>query len=140
MSQIRQFGTEMSRPIERPGARGVQVTAIELPAQIAALMSQAELDERFGGVPIILDQPVGVCALFFDAQAELDEHAAEYPILFLVIGGAGYVRGGGPAAPAESVRAGNAVLWPASMLHSAWTADEPMQAITIEFPLPSYEL
>ncbi len=135
MTEIRQFGTEMSRPIQRPDVRGVQVTAIQLPARIADLMSREELAERYLGVPIILDQPVGVFALFFDAQAEIHEHDAEYPILFLVIGGSGYVRIGGPDAPPEPVQAGNAVLWPANTLHKAWTDNEAMQAITIEFPI-----
>jgi quercetin dioxygenase-like cupin family protein len=134
MVEIRQFGTEMSRPIETPGVVGVQVSAIQLPAQIASLMSRDELAERYQGVPIVLDQPVGVFALFFDAQAEIHEHDAEYPILFIVIGGSGHVRVGGPQALAEPVQAGYAVLWPANVLHKAWTDGEPMQAITIEFP------
>jgi quercetin dioxygenase-like cupin family protein len=132
MIEIRQFGTEMSRPIQRPDVRGVQVTAIQLPAQIAGLMTPEELAERYLGSPIVLDQPIGVFALFFDADAEIHEHDAEYPILFLVIGGSGYVRVGGPDAPAERVHAGNALLWPANTLHKAWTTDEPMQALTIE--------
>ncbi|MBK9941678.1 MAG: hypothetical protein U0Z44_07130 [Kouleothrix sp.] len=136
MSDIRQFGTEMSHPIQRPGTYGVQASVIQLPAEVAQLMSRAQMAERYQGVPIILDQPVAVFGLFFDAPAELDEHSAEYPILFLVIGGSGHVRVGGPDAPAERVHAGYAVLWPADTLHKAWTTDAPMQAITVEFPAP----
>ena len=134
MAEMRLFGTEMSRPIQRPGAHGVQATVIQLPSAIADLMSREELAERYQGLPIILNQPVGVFALFFDAQGAIDEHSAEYPIVFLVIGGSGFVRVGGPNAPAEAVHAGYAVLWPAGSLHKAWTDGEPMQAIAIEFP------
>lgn len=134
MSDIRQFGTEMSHPIQRPGVRGVQASVIQLPAAIAALMTEADLAERYQGLPIVLDQPVAVFGLFFDAEATLDEHAAEYPILFLVIGGSGHVRVGGPTAPDTRVHAGYAVLWPANTPHLAWTDGEPMQAIAIEFP------
>ncbi|HEX9371979.1 MAG TPA: hypothetical protein VF897_13275 [Roseiflexaceae bacterium] len=132
MAEIRQFGTEMSRPIPAPGATGVYATMIQLPAHIAGQLSQAELAERYQGVPIVLDRPVAVAALFFDAQAEIFDHDAEHPTLFLVIGGSGHVRVGGPAAPAERVHAGYAVLWPADVPHTAWTDGEPMQAITIE--------
>ena len=132
MAEIRQFGTEMSRPIPTPGVEGVQATAIQIPAQIAGLLNQAELAERYQGVPIVVDRPVGVFALFFDAHAHIHEHDAEHDILFVVIGGSGYVRVGGPAAAAERVHAGYAVLWPAGVLHVAWTDGEPMQALTIE--------
>ncbi|HNP72301.1 MAG TPA: hypothetical protein PLO33_12280 [Kouleothrix sp.] len=137
MSDIRQFGTEMSHPIQRPGARGVQASVILLPTAIAALMTEADMAERYQGLPVILDQPVAVFGLFFDADATLDEHAAEYPILFMVIGGSGYVRVGGASAPAERVHAGYAVLWPADTPHLAWTDGEPMQAIALEFPAAS---
>ncbi|MBK9713286.1 MAG: cupin domain-containing protein [Kouleothrix sp.] len=132
MAEIRQFGTEMSRPIPAEGVVGVQATVIQLPAQVAGLLSREELAERYQGLPIILDEPVGVFGLFFDAHAHIQEHAAEHPILFLVIGGSGYVRVGGADAPAERVHAGYAVLWPAGELHNAWTEGEPMQAITVE--------
>jgi mannose-6-phosphate isomerase-like protein (cupin superfamily) len=132
MAEIRQFGTEMSRPIPTQGVAGVQSAVIQLPAQIAGLLSQAELAERYGGVPLVVDRPVGVVALFFDADAHIHEHDADFPILFVVIGGSGFVRVGGPNAPSEPVQAGYATLWPAGVPHVAWTEDEPMQAISIE--------
>ena len=89
MAEIRQFGTEMSRPIPTPGVEGVQASAIQIPAQIAGLLGQAELAERYQGVPIVVDRPVGVFALFFDAHARIHEHDAEHDILFVVIGGSG---------------------------------------------------
>jgi quercetin dioxygenase-like cupin family protein len=132
MAEIRQFGTEISRPIPTPGVEGVQAAVILLPAQIAGLLSQPELAERYQGVPLVVDRPVSVAALFFDARAHIHEHDAEHPILFVIIGGSGYVRVGGPDAPAEPVQAGYAVLWPAGVLHKAWTEGEPMQALAIE--------
>jgi hypothetical protein len=135
MTEIRQFGTEMSQPIPTSGVKGVQSTPIQIPAQIAGLLSRDELATRYQGVPIVVDRPVGVFALFFDADAHIHEHDAEHPILFVVIGGSGYIRVGGPDAPAEQVQAGYAALWPAGVLHIAWTEDEPMQALTIEMML-----
>jgi quercetin dioxygenase-like cupin family protein len=132
MAEIRQFGTENSRPIPTPGVVGVQSTVIQLPAQIAGLLSREELAERYQGVPLVVDRPVGVFALFFDAGAHIHEHDAEYPILFIVIGGSGFVRVGGPTAPSEPVHAGYAALWPAGVPHVAWTEGQPMQAITVE--------
>ena len=62
MAEIRQFGTEISSPIPTPGVEGVQATVIQLPAQIAGLLSQAELAERYQGLPLIVDRPVSVAA------------------------------------------------------------------------------
>jgi quercetin dioxygenase-like cupin family protein len=132
MAETRQFGTEISRPLPTPGVEGVEATVIQLPAQIAGLLSQAELAERYQGLPLVVDRPVSVAALFFDAHAHIHEHDADHPSLFIVIGGSGYVRVGGPTAPAEPVHAGYAVLWPAGVLHVAWTEEEPMQALTVE--------
>jgi quercetin dioxygenase-like cupin family protein len=102
-----------------------------------AQLPTADLDalaERLNGLPIILDRELLVTALYFEPQARMDEHSAEQPILFLVIGGRGVVRVGGPDGETRLVAAGDAVLWPAGVDHAVWTDDDALQAIVIEGP------
>ncbi|MBI1743366.1 hypothetical protein HYR54_09940 [Candidatus Acetothermia bacterium] len=80
---------------------------------------------------------MSVAILYFEAHGEIHEHDAFHPILFLVINGNGFVRVGGPQAEILKVSAGDAVLWPAKVLHKAWTNGEPMQAIAIEYLNPA---
>jgi hypothetical protein len=49
---------------------------------------------------------------------------------FLVIEGGGFVRVGDEQA---RVAAGQAVVWPPDVVHSAWTERTPMRAIVVEF-------
>lgn len=133
MAEIRPFGTENSHPLTQADVRHVQVSTIQLPTASVVGMSREALAERFQGVPLLINQPIGVFALFFDPHGQIHEHAASYPIVFIVIGGEGYVRVGGQQAQAMKVHAGYAVLWPANILHQAWTTDQSMQAITVEY-------
>lgn len=50
----------------------------------------------------------------------------------MVIEGGGFVRVGDERA---RVAAGEAVLWPPDVIHSAWTELTPMRAIVVEFAL-----
>lgn len=93
--------------------------------------------ERYHGRPLALHNEGLVAVLHFDARGEIDEHAAPDDILFLIIGGAGWVRVGGPEAAAVAVQAGDAVRWPPGVLHKAWTTDSPMQAIAVHYPVPA---
>lgn len=93
-----------------------------------------ELARRLNGLPIVLDRPLLVAALYFEPHAHMDEHSAEQPILFLVVGGGGFVRLGGPDGETRLVSAGDAVLWPAGVNHAVWTEDEALQAIVVEGP------
>jgi quercetin dioxygenase-like cupin family protein len=133
MTEIRPFGTENSRPLAQPGIVRVQAAVIQIPLQLAAQWSRAELAERYQGVPLLVDTPVSVVSLFFDQHGEIHEHDAPFPILFIVIGGEGYLRVGGPDAAALKIHAGYAALWPAGVLHKAWTTEHAMQALTIEY-------
>ena len=133
MVEIRPFGTEISRPIAHAGAERVQASVIQIPAALAEQLGREALAERFQGLPIVVDRPVAVGALLFDPHGQIHEHSAPYPILFIVIGGEGYVRVGGPQAQALKIHAGFAVLWPAGVPHQAWTTEHPMQALTIEY-------
>ena len=99
-----------------------------------------ELRQRFNGLPILLNSPLLVVAIYLEAHASMDEHSAAEPILFLIVHGKGLVRIGGPAGETQSVTAGDAVLWPARLDHKVWTEDEPLEAILIHGPAEREEL
>src|SRR6266702_3534532 len=86
------------------------------------------------GLPILLNRPMSVVAMYLEPHGAMDEHSAEVPILFLVTSGRGFVRLGGPNGETQSVSAGDAVLWPARLDHMVWTEDEPLVAIVIDGP------
>jgi len=93
-----------------------------------------ELTQRFNGLPILLNRPLLVVAMYLEPHGSMDEHAAAEPILFLIMHGKGLVRIGGPTGEARRVTAGDAVLWPARLDHKVWTEDEPLEAILIHGP------
>ncbi len=134
--QIRRFSPDLKTKVPggqagHPGLYGVPIhlDGAHLPTQ-----DLDALAERLNGLPIILDRALLVTALYFEAHAQMDEHSAEQPILFLVIGGRGVVRIGGPEGEARMVTAGDAVLFPAGVDHGVWTEGEALQAIVIEGP------
>ncbi len=133
MLQVRRFGPEVKTPLRRPGSRGLSARLIQLPADSAAGLSAEELSRRFDGPPIIVNRPNTVVALYLDEHSEIDEHGAPEPILFLVTGGRGFVRIGGPQGATLDVSAGDAVLWPPNTPHKAWSADEALQAIAFHY-------
>ena len=101
------------------------------------LARERDMDEvarRLNGAPLVVNAPLSVAALYFDPGARMDEHDADHPILFLVTGGAGYLRLGGALGETRAVTAGDAVLWPAAMLHTVWTAESPLEALAVECP------
>jgi quercetin dioxygenase-like cupin family protein len=65
------------------------------------------------GSPILLKRDMLVVTMYLEPHGSMDEHSAQVPILFLVIGGSGFVRIGGPDGETRKVFAGDAVLWPA---------------------------
>jgi quercetin dioxygenase-like cupin family protein len=92
------------------------------------------LAERVGGLPLFLDAPLQVEAMYFEPHAAIDEHSGPNDVLVLVTGGAGFVRIGGPAGEVRAVAAGDAVLWPAGVDHTVWTEGLPLQAIVVNAP------
>lgn len=160
---VRRFDGSASDPVQRPGAERVRATVLQLPGAVAKQFSREDLEARFHGAPVLLDRPTGVVALHFDTGAQIDEHAADEPILFVVVEGSGFVR----IAPAEdhdascpganaacallcghaqgsscahddclgetAVSAGDSLLWPAGLLHKAWTTTEKMVALAVHF-------
>jgi quercetin dioxygenase-like cupin family protein len=82
-----------------------QVTRLAGPHQ-----QQEGVARRFNGLPLLLEAGFQVEVMYFDPQASMEEHAADHPILFLVIQGQGHVRIGGPDGETCEVQAGDAVL------------------------------
>jgi quercetin dioxygenase-like cupin family protein len=159
---VRKFDGSASDPVPRPGTRRVRATVLQLPGAVARQLGAAELEARFHGAPLLVDRPTGVVALHFDTDAQIDEHAADEPILFVVVEGSGFVRispsegaascPGATAACAllcghgqesacahdeclgeSAVSAGDSVLWPAGLRHQAWTTDAAMVALAIHY-------
>ena len=128
--QVRRFSSDLKQKIpgNHPGLYGVMIQRHE--DQISP-EKQEELARRFNGLPLLMNAHVQVEAMYFEPHASMEEHAAEHPILFLVIHGSGSLRLGGPAGETRQLQAGDAVLWPAQCEHTVWTDDEELEAIVI---------
>jgi len=121
------FGPERKVKLSggHPGVFGVPIA---LDAGAWPESRRDTLVERLGGLPIFLHSHVQVEAMYLQPHAQIDAHSAGNDIVFLVTGGAGFVRVGEES---RAVRAGDAVLWPAGVAHTAWTEDQPLQAIVV---------
>ncbi len=104
--EIRRFGVGHRRPDGPPGTRGVRGQIIHGDAR--GLVSE----------------------LAFARQAVIEPHTNPNTTWFVIIEGGGFVQVGDERA---RVAAGEAVLWPAGLVHSAWTELSEMRAIVIEF-------
>ena len=131
--EIRRFTPDLRTEI--PGRhRGLYGVPIHLDRALVPTQNLAELAQRWNGLPLLLNRPLIVVAMYLDPYSAMDEHSAEVPILFLVTAGKGFVRIGGATGETHPVSAGDAVLWPAALDHLVWTDDEPLEAIVIEGP------
>lgn len=104
--EIRRFGAGRRRPDGPPGTRGV------------------------AGLPIHSDERGVVAELAIERGGSIPTHSNPNLTYFLVIEGGGFVRVGEETA---RVSAGDAVVWPPDIPHSAWTEVTPMRAIVVEF-------
>lgn len=133
MIQIRRFSADLKTklPGGHPGVYGVpiQMNSTWLPEE-----RRAAFAKRVGGLPILLNCPTQIEAMYFEPRASIDEHSAPNPIIFVVIGGAGFVRIGGPDGETRAIQAGDAVLWPAGLDHTVWTENTQMLAIVVNCP------
>ncbi len=131
--QVRRFSAELKSKIPggHPGLYGVP---IQLDRAQLDTQNMEQLRQRFNGLPILLNRPMLVVAMYLEPHGSMDEHPAEEPILFLVTHGRGLVRIGGLTGETQPVTAGDAVLWPARLDHKVWTEDEPLEAILIHGP------
>ena len=74
-----------------------------------------------------------VSELAFGRNGRLEPHSNPNTTWFVVIEGGGWVAVGEEV---SRVAAGEAVLWPADVLHAAWTEHSEMRAIVVEFSGP----
>ena len=131
--QVRRFSADLKTKI--PGGHpGLYAVPIHLDRAQLDTQDLDELAERFNGLPILLNRPLLVVAMYLEPHGFMEEHAAQEPILLLVIHGSGWVRIGGPTGEARHVSAGDAVLWPARLEHTIWAEEEPLEAIVIHGP------
>jgi len=131
--QIRRFSADLKTKL--PGGHpGVYAVLIQIDSAGMSPQSRDDLARRANGLPILLNRPMLVVAMYFEPHASIDEHSALVPILFLVTGGSGFVRIGGPTGETQPIQAGDAVLWPVGLDHTVWTEAEPMQAMVIDGP------
>lgn len=104
--EIRRFGPGHRRPDGPPGTRGVT------------------------GQVIHQDGRGSIAELAFAPGAVIAPHTNLNTSFFVVVSGGGFVLVGSERA---RVGHGEAVLWPAGELHSAWTEGTEMRALVIEF-------
>ena len=131
--QIRRFSADLKTKIpgRHPGVYGVP---IQFDRADLVTQDMEEISRYLNGMPILLNRPMIVVAMYFEPHALIDEHSSEVPILFLVFGGKGFVRIGGPNGEIRSISTGDAVLWPAGLDHTVWTENEELHAILIDGP------
>ena len=104
--EIRRFGVGHRRPDGPPGTKGV------------------------GAQVIHSDARGHVAELAFARHAAIEPHSNPNTTLFVVIEGGGFVQVGDERA---RVAAGEAVTWPAGVVHAASTDVSEMRAIVVEF-------
>lgn len=131
--QIRRFTSDQHQAVEREGALNVTSLPIQVPVAVLQHIPADQLAERLNGAPLLGEANMGVIALHIGPHGHIDEHAASYPITCLVIGGHGFMRIGGPNGETVEVHAGDALLWPANEPHYAWTHDDALDTIVLEF-------
>jgi quercetin dioxygenase-like cupin family protein len=131
--EVRRFSAD--RKTQIPGGhRGLYGVPIQFDSDHPSSQDREALAGRVNGLPILLDRPMVVVAMYLEPHGQMEEHSASRPILFLVTGGRGYVRVGGPSGETRQVEAGDAVLWPAGLDHMVWTEDEALEAIVVDGP------
>ena len=111
--EIRRFGPGHRRPDGPPGTQGV------------------------AGQTLHHDGRAAVTELAFGRYAMITPHTNPNATLFVVISGGGYVQVGDERA---RVNHGEAVLWPADVMHGAYTDGTEMRAIVIELGGSSVEI
>jgi quercetin dioxygenase-like cupin family protein len=104
--EIVRFGVGHRRPDGPPGTTGVRGQVIHSDAR---------------GV---------VSELAFARGGSIEPHSNPNTTWFMVIEGGGWVAVGDER---ERVSAGEAVLWPAGVVHGAWTDYSEMRAVVVEF-------
>ena len=130
--RVRRFSPDVKVKIpgDSPGVFGVLI-AMHAEGMRASHPDLDAFAAHVHGLPFALDATVQVEVMYFEPHARLHEHSAPHRILFLVIDGSGTVRLGGPHGEARNVIAGDAVMWPAGVDHTAWTDDTSLTAVVV---------
>lgn len=130
--RVKRFSPDLKVKIpgDSPGVYGMLI-AMRGEAMRASHPDLDAFAAHVHGLPFALDAPVQVEVMYFEPHARLHEHSAPHRILFLVTDGSGTVRLGGPGGETRDVTAGDAVLWPAGVDHTAWTDDTRLTAIVV---------
>jgi quercetin dioxygenase-like cupin family protein len=130
---VRRFSADLKTKI--PGSHvGLYGVPIQFDSTNLPTSNLEELAQLVNGLPILLNRPMIVVAIYLEPHGSIYEHSSEVPILFLVTAGSGFVRIGDPSGETRPLTAGDAVLWPAHLDHTVWTEDEPLEAILIDGP------
>ena len=105
--QVVRFGVGHRRPDGPPGTKGI------------------------AGQVIHSDPRGSISELAFSRTALIEPHSNPNTTWFIVIEGGGWVLVGEERL---RVAAGDAVVWPADVVHGAWTEHGPMRALVVELP------
>ena len=123
--QVRRFSADLKTKI--PGGHvGLYGVPIQFDRANMPTSNLEELAQRVNGLPILLNRPMIVVAVYLEPHGSMVEHSSEVPILFLVTVGSGFVRIGGSEGETHPVTAGDAVLWPAHLDHTVWIEDQSL--------------
>jgi quercetin dioxygenase-like cupin family protein len=82
------------------------------------------------GQALFSDERGLISEIAFARHGALEPHTNPRTAWFVVIEGGGFVRVGDDEA---RIAAGEAVHWPAGVIHTAWTDQSQMRAIVVEF-------
>jgi quercetin dioxygenase-like cupin family protein len=104
--EIRRFGVGHRRPDGPPGSIGLT------------------------GQVLHSDPRGSVAELAFARNARIEPHSNPNTTFFVVVEGGGWVGVGDERA---RIAAGEAAVWPADVIHSAWTEHSEMRAFVVEF-------
>lgn len=131
MITVRRFSPDLKTKV--PGGHpGVFAVPIQFDRSSFSHMSEEQIAQRFNGLPILIDSPTSVVAMYIEPHGSIDEHDSTNFALFMVIRGKGFVRLGGPDGETRAISAGDAVLWPPHIDHTVWTQQEALDALIIE--------
>ena len=103
--EIRRFGVGHRRPDGPPGSVGLT------------------------GQPIHADGRGSIAELAFARSARIEPHSNPNTTYFIVVEGGGWV---GVGDERTRIAAGEAAVWPANVIHSAWTEHSEMRALVVE--------
>jgi len=80
--------------------------------------------------PLLKQEHLALAMLYFDKQATIHEHSADFDVDVICLEGAGLISVGKEQAP---LFAGDRVRWPAGKLHRLWTTDSEMITLMVEY-------